>query len=417
MHFHTIAYNTFAVSTLGYIGQLEAIPEETLALEEAALRRTHKGPGEWATPDDLWRLKEHFGQSSSCHSIRLLAQASQLRVRVRDPACTSACYKRDVRDLREALDRPRHLHNRFRWTDWYSRAFALTLEDNLQWFTRHICTLDDIKNDPAEPDDEDGHDDKDVAAESGNHGSDADQETPTHPRGRTKTPCPGKDFQRRAYLRLLAHDAPHPTFRVRHKLSRWGLQDASVHPPPPGTSCRRNTPGWQARRALANLQLLPSLVPPRVCGAVFSTLWNRWCTHRRYQQRHAPHNRCVLGCGGAAEDSIEHYCRCPVTKHALERRLNLRQSEYANLHSFLLCNGNIRTLEELTSIALLIYAVYNATNHYRRNAFGQDTDVHDAIAQWIREGAKRHGRATRTLDNRWNPERREKPIPPIPTHL
>ena len=55
MHFHTVAYNTFAVSTLGYIGQLEVIAQETLALEASALRKTHKGPGEWATPDDLWR--------------------------------------------------------------------------------------------------------------------------------------------------------------------------------------------------------------------------------------------------------------------------------------------------------------------------------------------------------------------------
>ena len=328
---------------------------------------------------------------------------------MQDPACTSAHFPLDVRDLREALSRPRHLHNKVRWADWYSRAFALTVEDTFQWFTRHICPIDDLFDHSAEPEYDDERDDEGNISET--------LETPTRASEPAQRLRPQKDLQRRAYLKLLAHEAPHPTHRIRHKFTRWDLQRVAVHPPPPGTSCRCNTPSWQARRALANLRLPPSLVPPRVCSAVFSTLWNSWCTCRRCQQRHSPQSRCALGCGGDAEDSIEHYCRCPVTKHALERRLNLRQSEYANLHSFLLCNGNIRTLEELTSIALLIYAVYNATNHYRRNALGQDTDVHDAIAQWIREGAKRHGRATRTLDNRWNPERREKPIPPIPTHL
>ncbi|CAK0822989.1 unnamed protein product [Prorocentrum cordatum] len=91
--------------------------------------------------------------------------------------------------------------------------------------------------------------------------------------------------------------------------------------------------------------------------------------------------------------------RCPVTKHALERRLNLSPSVYGNIHSFLLCNVNIRTREELTSIALLIYGIYNATNHYRHNAFSHGTDVNHAVAQWMREGAKRHRNAMATLDN------------------
>ena len=59
-------------------------------------------------------------------------------------------------------------------------------------------------------------------------------------------------------------------------------------------------------------------------------------------------------------------------------------------------------MEELTSIALLIHSL-NATKRYRHNALSQDTHVHDAVAQWMREGAERHRNATRTLDSRWNP--------------
>ena len=417
MHFHTVAYNTFAISTLGYIGQLESAPQETLELEEVALRKTHKGPGEWASPDDLWRLKEHFGQSASCQSVYLTAKASQLRVRVWDPACTADHYQRDVRELRQSLQHPRHLHNRIRWDDWYSRAFAITLEDNLQWFTHHICPIGDICNSLDDPHDDhvhngEGNDDEALVDGGGTA-------TQTTNRSNTRAPPqrPQDSFQRRAYQKLLTHYAPHPSYRIRHKFLRWDLQNAATHPPPPGTSCRCNTPAWQARRALAHLQLLPKLVPPRVCAAVFSTLWNRWCTCRRYQQRHSPHNRCVLGCGGDAQDSIEHYCRCPVTKHAMERKLNMSPSTFAHLHTFLLCNANIRTYGDLTSVALLIYAIYNATNHYRHKPPTQDTDIHDAVAQWLREGAKRHANATKVFDNRWHPARRDKALPPIPGHL
>jgi len=125
----------------------------------------------------------------------------------------------------------------------------------------------------------------------------------------------------------------------------------------------------------------------------------------------------MLGCRGGAEDSIEHYCRCPVTKKVLERKLNMSPTKYAHLHSFLLCNTYIRTQDELTSIALLIYALYNATNYYRHNPPAPDVNVHEAVTQWMREGAKNHRNATHALDNRWNPTRHDKPIPPIPLHI
>ena len=51
--YHTVAYNTFAVSTLGYVGQLESVPQCVLELEEEGLRLAVKGPGGWAVPDDL----------------------------------------------------------------------------------------------------------------------------------------------------------------------------------------------------------------------------------------------------------------------------------------------------------------------------------------------------------------------------
>ena len=201
---------------------------------------------------------------------------------------------------------------------------------------------------------------------------------------------------------------------MRKKLARWELQDASKNLAPRNTSCRQNTPAWCARRSLASLQLLPKLVPPRVCAAVLSTQWNRWCTHRRYQKRHLHTNRCLFGCGAQAEDSIEHYFRCPATAKVIDKQLNLESGLFANVHTAALCNVNISDLDRLTAIALLIYALYTSTNKLRHHPLAQDACVQDVITQTMREGARHHENATRVLDNRWSYSRSGAPIPPTP---
>ena len=125
----------------------------------------------------------------------------------------------------------------------------------------------------------------------------------------------------------------------------------------------------------------------------------------------------MLGCAGSAQDSIEHYCRCPVTQSILARKLNLLPSLFANLHTFLLCNSCIASQDELASIALLIYAIYSATNRFRHQPPPADADIQEAVTQWLREGARNHSNATEVLDNRWNPHRRTTPLPPIPIHI
>ena len=125
----------------------------------------------------------------------------------------------------------------------------------------------------------------------------------------------------------------------------------------------------------------------------------------------------MFRCNATAEDSIEHYCQCAITKKILRSRLNLDPNLYGNLHTLLLCNIHTTTNDQLTSTALLTYALYNTTNHYRHNPPNNSHQAYDAISQALIEGAKHHPGASSTLDNRWNPERTSKPIPPIPLHL
>ena len=74
------AYNTFALSTLLYIAQLEKPPSVTLQAEIQGLGKVIKGPYQWAHTEDLWRLKEHYGQTKSCKSLTHTAIAAKLRV-------------------------------------------------------------------------------------------------------------------------------------------------------------------------------------------------------------------------------------------------------------------------------------------------------------------------------------------------
>jgi hypothetical protein len=151
-----------------------------------------------------------------------------------------------------------------------------------------------------------------------------------------------------------------------------------------------------------------------VAAAALSTLWNRWCTHRRFQQRRSATNKCLFGCSHSAEDSIEHYFHCTLTQDTLRKQLNLTPELFANIHSGLLCDSNIQTTDQLTAIALLTYALYNTTNHLRHNPHTPHHHIPDMLAQFVREGAKGHPLASAVLDNRWNPQRTSKTLPPLP---
>ena len=151
-------------------------------------------------------------------------------------------------------------------------------------------------------------------------------------------------------------------------------------------------------------------MPPRVQAAAFSTCWNRWTTARRFQKQ----GRCLLGCGAEAEDSIEHYCRCQVLQQVCRSRLNLDHKIFCNLHTFALVNPNISGKETLTVIGLLIYGMYSVTNKLRHSGGCSGAVAFDALMQGIREGARGHHGACRTLVGRWEAELVATPIPPQP---
>ena len=218
-----------------------------------------------------------------------------------------------------------------------------------------------------------------------------------------------KECQRTVYAFQAANAFKCPVRRMRAKLGRWKLGDTFRHTTVFG-DVRERTPEWQSRRAVFLLRMLGELVPPRVQAAVFSTIWNRWTTARRFQGR----ARCLLGCGGQAQDSVEHYCRCAALQAVCQSMLRLDPAVFCNLHAFLLVNPRINTKETLTAVALAIYSVYTCTCRARWRGACSATAAVDAIKQGVREGAKGHGKALRVLRTRWGPEPPATPLPAPP---
>ena len=391
LQYDAMVYNTFAITTLAYIAQLEAPPCWLLQEEGKCLRTAAPGPGKWAVPTDLWCLHESFGLARSFKSLGWLVRAAQLRVRVIDPSC---CMRREfderVRMLRHAIDVPDVPYTKATWARWYSQSFLLRLDDNYQRFVNDVCSIQVLRNDIL--------------------GSGVGNSTPSAKQAIKR------NMQRAAYNLLLRHEAPSALERVRHNLKRWKLSDMSRRPHVM-LSVRQKTPSWQAEKTLHNLRLLGNLVPPRVVAAVFSTIWNRWTTHRRFQQRSSVTNVCSLGCSKEAENSIEHYANCACVRELGTRYLRLQGRQQINSHTFMLCNPKLTTQEDLTKAALLVYATYRAVNHQRHNPPLPHGAIYNAMTQWVREGALGHRCATQVMQKRWLATPPCTHLPSIPTYL
>ena len=140
---------------------------------------------------------------------------------------------------------------------------------------------------------------------------------------------------------------------------------------------------------------------PRVTAAYFSALWNRWTTARRFQQRDRPNNRCVLGCGGASEDSIEHYSHCHSVRTVAARFLRLGSPVQFGLRQFLILDNIVLDESTLVCRLLLVYAILMATNRFRGQAGNTAECAMDALEQYCKNACQGHALSSQCLDTRW----------------
>ena len=89
-------------------------------------------------------------------------------------------------------------------------------------------------------------------------------------------------------------------------------------------------------------------------------------------------------------------------RRVAENFLNLRQYTPFTVDHFMLAHKSFSTDKEvLTCMAILVYAVYNTTNHYRQ-AGGTDADTaFEAMKQHCRNAVAGHCSSMRVVDSRW----------------
>ena len=387
--FATLAYNTFALSTLQFIAQLENPPAATLDAELSGLKATVGGPGGFGfNPLDYYYLKELYGQSRSFASIEVIALASKLRVmhmhntfRRGSSAPNRASISEMNRRLRELLRNPIDLDRVTHWGGWYERSHVSCLFKAKQDLHGVGITIERCL--------------EEIAGWQPPPWSDAVCRKQK------------REFQKTVVLAIKGLGRPDPVARVRAKLNRW--MDWSAARPSDTVSLNWKIPGppaWIARRSHGHLDKLSNLVPPRVASAVFKAVWNNWCTARRYQQTNHTNDKCWLGCGSHAQDSIEHYSRCPIALDVLRNKMRINLDPRRGLPLFALAMCEQDQDDVLALSALYIYGVYMCTNQYRNmlHSYGARTAEHakQCIGQHIIQGCQGHARLTRLLDGRWD---------------
>ena len=284
LHFATTVFNAYARSVLGFTAQVARITNKTNKAEEEGLRRAAPGPGVWATKEDLQHL-HCYGMPRSFNSLEAVAQAAKLRM------CTNENVKNGGLKLSECVERisaaGRSLTFPMRaawWAEWRQGSLPNILSENKQEMAAKGISGQDVLQDLT-------------AQLRGSH-----TEAEAERRARKK-------LQKAICKKIQEAESYQTHYRVRHKLERWRL---------PGL------PRQTADRYEKHMLQVSRTAPPRVTAAVISTAWNRWCTARRFQARDSPANICQLGCGGDAEDSIEHYCRCSVITECHKAMLGIQ---------------------------------------------------------------------------------------------
>ena len=374
MQYVALTYNTFALPTLMYVGQLERPPPMHACLEKRGLINMLPGPGQWITPSDACYLKEEFGQNRSFAPMADSMYSAQLRVA--EYGCRPGSESKEAGrgsnkvatmagKLRACMADSEFLNRRLIWKEWYSSSHYLVLEDNLKRFRSLGITPQGLNRQLA-----------------------GDQEPPWDS---DTTKKQKRLFQKTALANIKRAHTPNAVERIRRKVERWRGKPYALY----------GQPGRYSVVIHKRLQMLSTLLTPRVNAAVFKTIWNGWCVPRRFQKRHSAADHCLLGCDGDAQDCIEHYCRCPAVTEVGDRFLRVRASPPRALNLWLLNEIVLEDPRVMRSVALLMYGTYMTTNYCRHNGRYSRGAAIDSIKQHCMQGARGNADLESHLDGCW----------------
>ena len=208
-------HNTFAMSTLLFVAQLEVPPESVVRQTVEALSKMAKGPfGNWFDAKDMWTMKEAFGQQASFQCLEWAAKAAKARIHVKNQGIISKeLFKSDCRWLKQAIEES-HIACRPFFSTWTQSCFLLNLENNKKWAQNFIGSIEEIRLTRADAREELHKDAKWL-----------------------------KQVQAAYYNCILAREIGNPRETVRRKHASWGLCNPQIHWEILGTYKQR-TPDW-----------------------------------------------------------------------------------------------------------------------------------------------------------------------------
>ena len=379
LQFAVLSYNVFCISTLLFVGQLEPVPDWVSAGEVKQVCRMFPGPGVWLVAQDAWHFKEGFGLTRSAIALKDTVMAAQLRTAAlgchfgRNTLTPSGLFRAPddniwsrSQQLRTRQVESDYVYRIALWRDWYKGCFCDVLVNNLAHLdSRHGITPNKLMFTISKC----GHEEW-------------DDDMLKKVRRQLQSTCI------KAIKNVTSCD---PVNRIRDKTTRWwGI--------PFGLT---GVPGIQARIIHRHLHELSDLVAPRVQAAVFKTLWYGWTTERRFQRRRGKNNLCKFMCNDTAEDSIEHYCRCPIVMKVAQSYLHVHYPPEEALNVWALNNYWIDRPEILTCIALLIYGVFNAYNSISHHGISCSAQAYNCITQHCKQGVLAHPASARILAFCW----------------
>jgi hypothetical protein len=367
LHHATLAYNVYMASVLGFHLQLERLPEHWSRTEAAVFRRLVPGPGNWIVPRDLHHLSLLFGMPHNFGDLETVSMAAKFRVAHREATASGGLrVLRRARELDDALQAAPCWLRAIRWGPWFRDSFYHKLRQAMEHCAAKGVTIDSIEA--------------------------ALQGAAPQPLTRTQAKRLHSGVQRMTRARLDGFTGPMAEGRLRRKLERWPVP---------------LFPRLRASRAIAVVQRLRRLAPPRVLAALSRTWFNGWCTARRFQRE----GNCLFGCRHG-EDAVQHYLTCGALHRFGQRhlRLPLPASPAACAQAALLLDPASSMEDgELCCRALLLAAAYRLHCLHRRAqriGSGDEEEIRRALSQAVKEAARGHTRAMQLLDSRWLPPRR-----------
>ena len=129
MYYATTAYNIYVASLPCYVAQLDDYPPQMKQVEERTLRRAAAGPYQWAMPEDLSRLADHYGQSTNFRDLEATALAAKVQVATFENNRHGGLHVTSrARTLHRAVAASTKLGRRALWLAWIQQNPLFTFE-------------------------------------------------------------------------------------------------------------------------------------------------------------------------------------------------------------------------------------------------------------------------------------------------